>query len=640
MQKRKNTPFTEWAIAALIGSACFLILLLLSHTEPMRFLELRTYDFWMRGKPVNRTHYPDPNIVIIALDEESFRNIEEPYLLWMPRFTRMIQMLKGAGARVIGLDILFQKTPDELIRHGTPLVLERAEASDAEKKIAWKVMNGYYPHFDNELGLTLRESNAVLACWIEERSGAYLLTNREISDFVGKESMGSAVVYKDIDGVIRTISSHWTDVNQHTFPTFSFLIASRYLGKDAELYNGKFLKEIVFYKDTDLTMLINYVGPWGTFRHFSFINVDEKARMNDRQFFDENFKDGIVLIGATDLASQDLKKTPFNSNKDMFSGIEIHANAINTILHHDFIKRLNPWLENAIMLLLSIICFYLGLKVSSMKSVSVLVLVICVYTLAAYELFNRANLWMDLPRPLFSIVLAFSASYIYRYLVVDREGRWLKGVLSRYVSKPVAEAIIENPEMLRFGGEEREITALFSDINNFTTISESKKPEEIMSTLNEYFTLMETIIFRNRGTLKQFVGDEIMVIFGAPERQEDHKQRAVRTAVEMIQELEEWKKRREHEGKIYFDIKIGIHCGRAVIGNVGSPNRTEYAAVGDCVNTASRIMGLTKKLNSTTLISEDIFRDVQDMVVVEDKGAHEVKGKGHPIRVYSLTGLK
>jgi adenylate cyclase len=232
------------------------------------------------------------------------------------------------------------------------------------------------------------------------------------------------------------------------------------------------------------------------------------------------------------------------------------------------------------------------------------------------------------------------ASYAYRHVVIERERNWIRGVLGRYVSTNVAEAILARPESIGLGGEGREITVVFSDINHFTTLAESNAPEIIMEALNDYFTLMEEIIFRHRGTLKQFVGDEIMVIFGAPEHQEDHRKRAVLAALEMKEALERWSEERKGRGDLYFSAKLGVHSGPVIVGNVGSVHRTEYAAVGDTVNTGARIMGLNKSLGTTLLISDAVYEEVSEIVEVEDKGFHSVKGKGGQLHIYSMTGRK
>ena len=387
-------------------------------------------------------------------------------------------------------------------------------------------------------------------------------------------------------------------------------------------------------------MLINYVGPQRTFTSLSFREVDDRARAGDRDFFRRSFSGRIVLIGPTDVASQDMKLTPFNEYKREYPGVEVHASSINTILHRDFIRRLAPLWRHGILFLLIALYFTIGYKLPFFQSLLAGIVTGALYWWSAFFLFREENLWIDLAIPIASIPVVFLASYAYRVVVMERDRNWLRAAFCRYVSKSVANEIIKNPELVKLGGEERKISVLFSDINSFTTLTETRGPDEIMKALNEYFTLMEEVIFAHGGTLKQFVGDEIMVIFGAPTEQKDSKVRAVMTALDMRKKLAEWQKERETNGDFHFDIKIGIHCGSALVGNVGSPYRTEYAAVGDMVNTTSRIMALNKTLNTSILMSEEIYNAVENLVTAEDKGSHRVKGKNQEVHIFALLGQK
>lgn len=637
-----------WIIPFLIGFACFMLTLAISKLKSMEILELRSYDFRMRNalhlfpgrEEEKRRGALQKELAIIEIGEDYVRESREPDILLVPEFTKILKSLHEGGASVIGLDYLISKTPDDFLRYGSDTILQRIPGMDEKLKteLAGILTRGLSPPLDCELGATIQDTNSVLACWIEKESNRYLMPNKEIFAFAGAENTGSANIPYDIDGGVRRIATHYTDARGTTFFTLSFLIAARYLGREKELGSGAFFKDMPFLSDRDI--LINYAGPVRTFNYFPFREVYRHALGRDTAYFKNNFSGKIVLIGPTDTGSQDLKMTPWNNQKAIFPGVEIHANAIATILHGDYIRRMSPAASLAILFLITMIYFFIGFRLTLPKSLILAFSLSIVYLVITCAAFSSINLWMSLVTPLSAIALVLFSSYIYRFIIVEREKRWLKKALGRYVSEPVAAEIMRNPSMVRLGGEEREISVLFSDINHFTTISESRTPAEIMSALNDYFTLMEEIVFKFGGTLKQFVGDEIMVIFGAPQAQKDHRKRAVETALAWREAIIRWREEREQEGKFHFDMKIGIHCGKVVVGNVGSPHRTEYAAVGDTVNTASRIMGLNKKLGTATLISEEIYEDVRDIVEAEDRGTHEVKGKGQLVHIFSITGLK
>jgi adenylate cyclase len=214
-------------------------------------------------------------------------------------------------------------------------------------------------------------------------------------------------------------------------------------------------------------------------------------------------------------------------------------------------------------------------------------------------------------------------------------------LLRRYVSDQVAAAVLADPTQTALGGRSEEVTVLFADLDRFTTWSEVNDPEAIVGVLNEYFTAMEQIIFRHGGTLKQFVGDEIMVLFGAPFPQDDPEARAVRTAVEMKTRLAGLRREWNARGlRVDLDVKIGIHRGRVVVGNVGSPRRTEYAAVGDAVNVAARVMQLAPALGHPILITEDVYARANGGVMVSEFPAQHVKGRSAAVRVYGVDEVR
>lgn len=212
---------------------------------------------------------------------------------------------------------------------------------------------------------------------------------------------------------------------------------------------------------------------------------------------------------------------------------------------------------------------------------------------------------------------------------------------ARYVSKHVMDSIIKSGDDVTLSGEKRKITLLFSDIRQFTHISEQYTPEQVVRYLNEYFSAMVEIIFRNNGVLDKFIGDGMMVEFGVPLEDEEQELNAVRTAIEMVQGVEELTRKWRSEGKNVPEIKIGvgIHTGLAVIGNIGSEKRSEYTAIGDTVNSASRIEQLTKELHTPILFSEKTAMAVKGKMKIKFMGEQEIRGKADKIKLYTVEEL-
>lgn len=209
---------------------------------------------------------------------------------------------------------------------------------------------------------------------------------------------------------------------------------------------------------------------------------------------------------------------------------------------------------------------------------------------------------------------------------------------ARYVSSHVLERILKSDTPLKLEGERKKITILFSDVRQFTALSEQHSPEVVVSLLNEYFEKMIEIIFHNNGTLDKFLGDGLMVEFGAPLDDPLEERHAVETAIQMQNELQRLRSKWEEEGKPSIQMGIGIHTGIALLGTIGSAQRMEYTAIGDTVNVASRIQSITKTLQCDILISETTYAVIKDEFLLESLGPINLPGRNAPLTVYKVLG--
>ncbi len=222
---------------------------------------------------------------------------------------------------------------------------------------------------------------------------------------------------------------------------------------------------------------------------------------------------------------------------------------------------------------------------------------------------------------------------------MESEAMRVRGVLSRYVSQPVAETVLQEDLALSVGRRQR-VTVLFSDIRGFTKMSERMPPEDVVSVLNAYFSRMVRVVFAYDGMLDKYIGDGMMVVFGAPVQHPDHAMRAVQAALRMREELELLNEERAARGEAALQIGIGIHTGEAVIGNIGTEQRLDYTAIGDTVNTASRIESLTKEHGTDILLSSETFAAVMGAVEAEAVPNVQIRGKTMNLDLFKLAGLK
>jgi len=261
------------------------------------------------------------------------------------------------------------------------------------------------------------------------------------------------------------------------------------------------------------------------------------------------------------------------------------------------------------------------------------------YVLFSIYMFDSGTI-MNVLYPLLSITLVYIGLVVIYYLTEERSRKWITDVFGKYVSPVVIDNLIKNPDLIKLGGEKRNITIFFSDIRGFTSISERLDPEDLVQLLNEYLTEMTDIIRKNQGLVDKFMGDAIMAFWGAPLDLTDHAEVACSSSLEMMDKLRELQKKWKNDGIPSFDIGIGLNSGDAIVGNMGSSTRFDYTAIGDNVNLASRLEGLNKTYGTNIIISQDTYKVIKDKFETRKLDAVMVMGKKKPILIYELLSQK
>lgn len=542
-------------------------------------LELRALDELFRARNSVEAWQPkiDPRIVLVGVDEPSFRVVGKPFVLWQPELARGIRRLFRAGAAAVGFDIILHPElgglpPDDPFR---------AKLEEGEEELGQVVL---------EHPLVLIQRPAVVGQDLQSSARLHYAA-------VSRGNVANAHLLQDPDGVVRRLP-------------LDGAIHARLAALVGEVHRGE-------------DMLLNYPGPRDSFPVLSFAQVLEGKPLPD-------LRGKICIVAPTADSFLDLRSTPYGN---MLGG-EIHAAGLNTLLTDRPIRPAPPWTRWLLPLAAAVLSGLLAYRWRPLPATLALLLGLAFYWLAALTLFGTKDLWVPIAGPCVAAVLGFAAGYLERYLSVERAQKRTRALFGRFVSPQVMKAILSRPDLQSMGGSRRPITVLFSDLNDFTPTCERLPPEEVIAMLNRYFREMVPIIFRHGGTIKQFVGDEIMVIFGAPEPQDDHAARAVRTGLEMVERLEEMAR---EGGEGFYQVKIGIHTGEAVVGNVGSEQRSEYAAVGDDVNLAARIEGRAKEMGVSLLVSQETRAQAESILKEVDwvsMGAQKFKGKSEEVTVY------
>ena len=345
----------------------------------------------------------------------------------------------------------------------------------------------------------------------------------------------------------------------------------------------------------------------------------------------DEFKGKIVVIGSTASGLGDSHPSPLAAN---YPGVDTLATALSNLKHGDWMRRSPPWVG-------ALLSFALLLGLAGLfqrgqgpfKTGVALLAASLVLLVAAYLLLSQRWL-LPVSQPLLFSWLFYFAMALAEYLRERRERQVAIGMFGRFLDPRVVDDLVKNQRnLLEEGAKSREVTLLFSDIRGFTTLSESRTPEQVVEILNRYFTRQVEVVFRHGGTVDKFIGDCIMAFWGAPVADPDQAKHAVAAALEMAQVLLDFRKDLGADLAEVFDVGIGIHTGQAVVGFMGSENKLDYTAIGDTVNLASRIEGQTKGI-ARVLVSAATRERCGDAFDFIERGTYKVKGREQPVALY------
>jgi adenylate cyclase len=384
--------------------------------------------------------------------------------------------------------------------------------------------------------------------------------------------------------------------------------------------------------DGSANALVPYRGRQGSFKYFSVVDV-----LNER--VDVAALQGkIVLVGTTAPGLQDLRSTPVDP---VYPGVEIHANLIGGMLDGN-IKQKPPYVVGAefMLLLLSGLAMTLILPLlNPLKSTLATLLVLIVVVGINLVVFRSGNVVLPLASGLVMILLLFTLNMAYGFFVEARGKRQITGLFGQYVPPELVDEMAKNPENFSMEGESREMTVLFTDVRGFTTISEGLDPKALSKLMNEFLTPLTEVIYKHRGTIDKYMGDCIMAFWGAPLADPMHARNGILAGLEMHQKLRELQP--EFKARNWPEIRIGVglNSGRMSVGNMGSKIRLAYTVMGDAVNLASRLEGITKEYGADIIVGEGTKNAVSD-VVFRELDRVRVKGKDVAVAIFEPLGLQ
>lgn len=589
-------------------------------------------DLWHRV--AGPRHAPQHTALVMLDDPTLNERPDEPLAFWTPHFAQAARVLQDVGAKVVAIDFLFSGSPERWIEK---LGLMGDQASrQYDRPFRLEINRGGVLLAGFKVGPGETADDFVLP------SPDYLLAlpNMDMPGYVGLANLRS-----DADGAVRRFSMVEADTpfaRQEGMPRLAFgaLAAVHASGQGLDDTWRFVNREIAKAGDIPIA----FAGPPGSFQALSFRKLLATDAANDPDV--RALAGKVVVIGAGYAGMNDVHPTPYSTSfggaNALMTGPEIQANIIETLLSGRFVDETPAPIRLAIMLgLLGVIAF-VGIHISPWRAVLLVLLAAQAAAVAAYAAFRHDILFPVAHLHLGMVVVLVSLA-IFRLTREERERERIGQMFGRYVSPQVVAALLASPALPELGGQAKRVTVLFSDIRNFTTISEKLTAKEVVEMLNTYFERACTALLAEGATIDKFIGDAIMAEFGAPLDQPDHARRALRAALalrEVAADFRIWMKTRFSDRNLpTFDIGIGLHTGEAVVGNIGSSVRMEYTAIGDTVNVASRLEGKTKEAACHILASEETVLQAGAGIQVGVRHQLAVKGRNETVAACEIIGI-
>ncbi len=581
-------------------SVFIVIALYYNQNSFLEAFEAKTYD--LRFRDLRGAIPPSADIAIVAIDDKSIAELGR-FPWTRTQYVRLIERLTTAGAKALLVDAFFPERETASI--------DRAFAAAVRK--AGNVDLAVVFDFDEQLRV---------------KSSTHTLPEIEKA----AAGIGHINLLPEDDGVNRR-NKLLIEADGKLVPSLGLLGAMAALG-EKQFVPGPFdigLGKRHIPVEGNYSMWINYTGKPGNYPRYSFTDIVH-GRADPALL-----KDKVIFLGATALGIYDMRVTPFDKNSP---GVEIHATVADDIISERFIRHtgLEALFDMALIVVLGLVTFYLTMRLRLHVAIPAVFLLSSGYVWLSYWIFLQGH-WVSMIYPPMAAMVALSIGGSFRYLVLDRSAREMRTMFSSYLSPKLVDRLEKEHEVVRIGGDNKVVTVLFTDIKGFTTFSESRSPQEVVTRLNEYLGTMVQVIDRFDGTVDKFIGDGIMFYWGAPFAQPDHAKLAVACVLEMKKEMERLNAKWAVEGLEPFSIRGGAQSGDVVAGNVGSlGKKMEYTLIGDTVNQAARLESAAKYYGVDFLIGESTYLLTRDIYRYRELDKIRVVGKQIPVTIYELLG--
>ncbi len=605
----------------------------------------------------------DPTVAYLDINDSTIQRLGGPYVS-RSHLAQVIRNLATMGVSAQVYDMIFAGPIEE---HGDRALIEAsADAGNVYFGLALRLSGESSPRQPPLLAHPEVRRLMEKMKWdpiVQGETEAFYAGLPSLTTFAQLGSvargLGHLNAQFDRDGVLRRVPL-LIGYERAFFPSLPFRVACDYLGirqeeilvkpgKHLVLKTGKTpegahpASNILVPIDRQGNVVINYIGPWESMDHYSFADVlfasDDPREL---ELWKKELKGRIILVSDVSTGSGDTGRVPTDTNYP-FSGA--HVNLLNSILTHSFLRELSKSEMLVIEGVLMVSVLLLSLRFSSVGFPIFVLGAGFLYLGGAAVSFLYGHVILNLVRPVLMVGLALVAIVIQSYMREEREKLeslrqrdFVRATFGRYLSNEVVDQILDSREGLNMGGENREVTLLFSDLRGFTALASRLAPQQVIPILNRYFEAMVEIVAAYRGTVDEFQGDGMLVFFGAPFRAEDDAERAVSCAIAMQNKMAEINERNRREGLPELSMGIGINTGEVIVGNIGSEKRTKYGAVGTAINMAHRIQSHAK--GGQILIGPYTRDKVGERVQVRAEFVVSFKGIDGPVRIHDVVRIE
>lgn len=653
----KRSVFVVPFVAIVVGLA-----LLLADPLPFQTLRNGLFDQYQRWSP---RVYKSAPVRIVDIDEESLKRFGQ----WpwpRTRLAELVDRLNASGVAAIGFDVVFAENDRTSPKAVVDLWSLNGELRNELEKL---------PDHDQVLAHSISQAPVVIAYTLERgispkvgnqtdsgstsnlpaRPYRYINSgeppNRWLHSFdrairsipfleEAAKGNGAMSFVPDNDGVVRRVPLVLKVADE---PVSTLAAELLRVGQGAKNFTLKAAEE----RDTGLAEIrigeirVPTTANGEMWVHYSNAVPDRYIpawKVLAGEVSGELLENHLVLVGTSAQGLMDLRFSPLGR---LIPGVEAHAQALEQILSGRFLQR-PPWATaaEAIAMVIGVaLVGLLALRTKSLAGALASALLLASVVGGGWLAFSEYGLLLNTVTPAFMLIVTFVAGSLIHHFISEREQRWIRAAFSRYVSPNRVSHLVDHPDAMELGGRRQECSFVFTDLTGFTSLMEGIDPAAAVALLNAYLDEMIGIAFRHDGTLDRIVGDAVAIMFSAPVPQADHRARALACAMEMDDFASRYAAGLQARGIDFGNTRIGIHTGEVIVGNFGGSTMFDYRALGDPVNTASRLESVNKHLGTTICLSEATLGGCPESTVARPIGKLVLKGKTHPLKVYEPVSM-